>query len=138
MKQRVWIVEDDHDVLDNYRSILESDFEISSFSTPQECEEQALTEDSHVDALIIDYHFVSNMVTGLDLVDRIRFIFGYNVPVILISGHLSISEKILYSKQPFIFIKKPVGPEKFRNLSSLILKIIKLDKDIRAIISESD
>ena len=110
--RRVWCIDDDRDVRDATRTVLERwGCRVTLCGSGQECLDTAHRADAP-DLLILDYRLED--CVGPDLLPELESIWSHVTPVIMVSGeHATLLEDALRNV-PWRLLTKPVRPEKLR------------------------
>jgi signal transduction histidine kinase/ActR/RegA family two-component response regulator len=120
--RRVLIVEDEPAVLDAMRRLLESWGCRVSVAHGLAAATDALSSDGGPpDAIIADYR-LGEAETGLDVIERIRFLSGVEVPAVLVSGEAAREPLGAIRDSGLRYLPKPVPPAKLRALLAELLR----------------
>jgi len=105
----VWYIDDDHDVRDATRAVLERwGCEVTICGSGEECLQTARRTDAP-DLLILDYRLQD--CVGPDLLPELESIWGHVTPVVIVSGeHATLLEDALENTS-WPLLKKPIRPE---------------------------
>ncbi|MCE5228717.1 response regulator [bacterium] len=122
---RILIIEDDVDIIDLLRSILEPQFECFTAANGMEGLQQAIRGEP--DVVICD--IMMPLMDGWEFIKRLRGMKGYEwMPVIFLSA-LTSREHIQqgYQLGAALYVTKPIDPPRFKRLLELFIK----DHDIQ-------
>ena len=110
--RRVWCIDDDRDVRDATRTVLERwGCRVTLCGSGQECLDSAHCADAP-DLLILDYRLED--CVGPDLLPELESIWSRVTPVVIVSGeHATLLEDALRNV-PWRLLTKPVRPEELR------------------------
>ena len=110
--RRVWCIDDDRDVREATRTLLERwGCQVSLCFSGDECLRTARRMDAP-DLLILDYGLGD--CAGPDLLPELETIWGRTVPVVIVSGeHATLLEEALRNA-PWPVLAKPIRPEELR------------------------
>ena len=111
-KRRVWCIDDDRDVREATRTLLERwGCQVTLCASGEDCVRTAKRADAP-DLLILDYGLGD--CTGPDLLPELESIWGRVVPVVIVSGeHATLLEETLYNAA-WPVLAKPIRPEELR------------------------
>ncbi len=122
---RILIIEDDVDIIDLMRSILEPQFECYTAANGMEGLQQAVRGEP--DVVICD--IMMPVMDGWEFIKRLRAMKGYEwMPVIILSA-LNARDQIEqgYKLGAMLYVTKPIDPARFKRLLELFIK----DHDIK-------
>jgi signal transduction histidine kinase/HAMP domain-containing protein len=110
--RRVWCIDDDRDVREATRTLLERwGCQVSLCLSGDECLRTARCAEAP-DLLILDYGLGD--CAGPDLLPELEAIWGRTVPVVIVSGeHATLLEQVLRNA-PWPVLAKPIRPEELR------------------------
>jgi histidine kinase len=110
--RKVWCIDDDRDVRDATRTLLERwGCQVTLCASGEECLRAAKGADAP-DLLILDYGLGDR--AGPDLLPELEAMWGRIVPVIIVSGeHATLLEETLRNA-PWPVLAKPIRPEELR------------------------
>ncbi len=110
--RRVWCVDDDRDVREATRTLLERwGCQVALCASGEECISRANCAEAP-DLLILDYGLGG--CSGPDLLPELESIWGRVVPVVIVSGeHATLLEEAL-RESPWPVLAKPIRPEELR------------------------
>lgn len=117
---RILIIEDDVDIIDLMRSILEPQFECYTASNGMEGLQQAVRGEP--DVVICD--IMMPVMDGWEFIKRLRAMKGYEwMPVIILSA-LNSRDQIEhgYKLGAMLYVTKPIDPARFKRLLDLFIK----------------
>lgn len=109
-KARILIVDDDRDILIDFKHILEMDYEVDTVSNPNEA--LSLVIENKYQVIISDYEMPG--MSGIKFLRKVMN-FSPDSARILVTGHADINVAIdsINSNHIFRFLLKPVPPETF-------------------------
>jgi signal transduction histidine kinase len=115
----VVLVDDDVEIRDSMRLLLESwGCRFIGGASLADVEEKLRSQKVAPDALIVDYRLAGAM-TGLQVIEQLRALFGRNLPALVITGTANLP--LLQSRAPGLPIAaKPVAPGKLRAFLSSV------------------
>lgn len=110
--QLVVIVEDDPAVLAGMKSLLQSlKFDVvgSDYAAEPEVEIERIFNACHgvPDVIIADYRLPGSD-NGLDVIAKLRRLFAYSIPAILLTGEINLSHLPAKSEEGIVIVHKPV------------------------------
>jgi signal transduction histidine kinase len=110
--RKVWCVDDDRDVRDAMRTLLERwGCQVTLCASGEECLRTAKRAEAP-DLLILDYSLGD--CTGFDPLPELESIWGRVVPVVIVSGeHAAVLEEVIRDA-PWPVLTKPIRPEELR------------------------
>jgi histidine kinase len=110
--RKVWCIDDDRDVRDAMRTLLERwGCQVTLCASGEECLRTAKRAEAP-DLLILDYSLGD--CTGLDPLTELESIWGRVVPVVIVSGeHAAVLEEAVRNA-PWPVLAKPIRPEELR------------------------
>lgn len=123
---RILIIEDDVDIIDLMRSMLEPQFECYTAANGMEGLQQAVRGEP--DVVICD--IMMPVMDGWEFIRRLRAMKGYEwMPVIILSA-LNSRDQIEqgYKLGAMLYVTKPIDPPRFKRLLEMFIK----DHDIKA------
>ena len=117
---RVLIIEDDNDIIDLVRSVLEPDFECFTAGNGMEGLQQAVRGEP--DLVICD--IMMPVMDGWEFMRKLRAMRGYaHMPVVFLSALSSRSHiREGYELGISLFQPKPIDPQRFRRLIEMFVK----------------
>jgi signal transduction histidine kinase/HAMP domain-containing protein len=110
--RRVWCIDDDRDVREATRTVLERwGCEVTLCGSGEECLSTARRTDAP-DLLILDYRLEDCVAP--DLLPELESIWSHTAPVVIVSGeHVTLLEGVLHGK-PWPVLTKPIRPAELR------------------------
>lgn len=113
MKKNIWIVDDDHSILEVVKILLEQQgYQVTVINDPQYLQQQ-LQQDGHPDLLIMDVYLAGE--NGIEVVKRLKQQEDTkNIKVLLMTADIHIDEKAREA-QADGFIHKPFAIEELTN-----------------------
>jgi len=111
-RTNVVLVDDDAEIRHSMRLLLEGwGCRYIAGASAAEVESKLRAQDLEPDALIVDYR-LANAMTGLQVIERLRAVFGAELPALVITGTPSALPRRELGATPFAV--KPVSPGKLR------------------------
>lgn len=138
MKPLIAVVDDEKDLLENFKFLLEDDFEVATFNDPLEFLRQVPDLISqNLRLLVIDYKMPG--LTGLETIQKMQ-LENRSVPFIVLSGYLD-KRTVIEAVEMGVFriLEKPCPPQELLSAIDQLLVEAELQtvrKEIRQITSQ--
>jgi len=117
----ILLIDDEQPILDAMKTML-SDWscQCRCFTTLKQAESSLEDNDSLPDIIISDYRLTDD-VTGMDAIRRLRSCFGRDIPALLISGDTDPDLLKQAQREDFYLLHKPLKPTKLRAVIGMLL-----------------